>query len=181
MKGIVFTEFLDMVEEKFSMDMVDTIINSSNLASNGVYTAVGTYDYSEIVQLSVNLSKESNIPLDQLLKIFGEHLLLEVFSKKFPDYFKSENDVFSFLEKVDSYIHQEVLKLYPDAELPKFSTHLIDDNELHMTYESNRSFADLADGLINGAIQYYKENITKERENLETPVGQKVLFKLVRH
>ena len=29
MKGIVFTEFLDMVEEKFSDDIVDTIIDLS--------------------------------------------------------------------------------------------------------------------------------------------------------
>ena len=29
MKGIVFTEFLEMVEEKFSADMVDDIIDTA--------------------------------------------------------------------------------------------------------------------------------------------------------
>ena len=43
MKGIVFTEFLEMVEDKFSFDVVDTIIEQSELESGGVYNAgVGT-------------------------------------------------------------------------------------------------------------------------------------------
>ena len=45
MKGIVFTEFLEMVEDKFSADMVDDIIDDCDLASGGAYTAVGTYPH----------------------------------------------------------------------------------------------------------------------------------------
>ena len=30
MKGIVFTEFLDLVEDKFGLEMVDKIISQSN-------------------------------------------------------------------------------------------------------------------------------------------------------
>lgn len=33
MKGMVFTEFLEMVEAKFSADMVDDIIDDANPAS----------------------------------------------------------------------------------------------------------------------------------------------------
>lgn len=36
MKGIVFTEFLDMVEEKFGYGVVDQIITESKLESNGM-------------------------------------------------------------------------------------------------------------------------------------------------
>ena len=44
MKGMVFTELLDMVEDKFGIDMVDSIIEDADLpVSKGVYTAVGTY------------------------------------------------------------------------------------------------------------------------------------------
>lgn len=38
MKGMVFTEFLDMVETKFSAAMVDDIIEDSQVASGGAYT-----------------------------------------------------------------------------------------------------------------------------------------------
>ena len=51
MKGIVFTEFLEMVEDRFSLDMVDDLIDDCDLPSGGVYTAVGTYSHEEIVAL----------------------------------------------------------------------------------------------------------------------------------
>ena len=49
MKGMVFTEFLEMVESTFSADMVDDIIDDSAPPSGGAYTSVGTYDHQELV------------------------------------------------------------------------------------------------------------------------------------
>lgn len=51
MKGIVFTEFLEMVADKFSADTVDTIIEEADPPSGGAYTAVGTYDFAEMASL----------------------------------------------------------------------------------------------------------------------------------
>ncbi len=45
MKGVVFTEFIEMVEDQFSADMVDDIIDDAQPPSGGAYTAVGTYDH----------------------------------------------------------------------------------------------------------------------------------------
>ena len=47
MKGVVFTEFIEMVEDKFSADIADQIIEEADLPSGGVYTSVGTYDHAE--------------------------------------------------------------------------------------------------------------------------------------
>jgi len=57
MKGIVFTEFLEMVEAKFSPEMTDRIITESKVPSGGAYSAVGTYDHEEIVALVQALSR----------------------------------------------------------------------------------------------------------------------------
>ena len=43
MKGVVFTEFLEMVEQKFGMEMVNALIENNELSTDGVYSAVGTY------------------------------------------------------------------------------------------------------------------------------------------
>ena len=73
MKGIVFTEFLELVEQKFGLEMVDKIITQSNLESKGVYTAIGTYEFSEMLQLLENLKSNTGIEINELLKIYGEH------------------------------------------------------------------------------------------------------------
>ena len=45
MKGIVFREFISMVENEFSIETADEIITASNLKSEGAYTSVGTYPH----------------------------------------------------------------------------------------------------------------------------------------
>src|SRR5262245_41617413 len=104
MKGIVFTEFLEMVEEKFSPDVVDRIVDGADLASGGVYTSVGTYDHKEMIRLVTCLSEETGIPSPALMKVFGEHLFGR-FSTLYPAYFSGMDSSFSFLAKVEDYIH----------------------------------------------------------------------------
>ncbi|MDW1810083.1 heme NO-binding domain-containing protein, partial [Vibrio sp. Vb2362] len=45
MKGIIFTEFMELVEEKFGLDVLDQVLDLSN--DEGVYTAVGSYDHKD--------------------------------------------------------------------------------------------------------------------------------------
>lgn len=70
MKGIVFTEFLEMVESAFSEAMVDRIIDKAKPASGGAYTSVGFYDHREIVALVMALSEASGTPVPDLIKAF---------------------------------------------------------------------------------------------------------------
>lgn len=174
MKGIVFTEFLDMVESKFGYEMVDHIIEQSTLQSEGVYTSVGTYHHSEIVQLLSNLSERTKIDAGDLLKAFGEYLF-DTFLKIYPQFFNTQEDAFGFLESIDSHIHVEVLKLYPDATLPKFETTKTSDGSLIMIYKSERKMAALAEGLIEKSIAHYNHphSIDKELMNEE---GSEVKF-----
>ena len=165
MKGIVFTEFLDMVESKFGYEVVDHILEESKLESNGIYTSVGTYHHSEIVQLLSNLSDRTEIDATILLKAFGEYLF-DTFLKAYPQFFQSETSAFGFLKSIDSHIHVEVLKLYPDATLPKFDTEIQEDGSLLMTYQSERKMGALAEGLIEKSIAHYKHPHSIEKKFL---------------
>ncbi len=157
MKGIVFTEFLEMVEEKFGYEMVDDIIVQSKVPSNGVYTAVGTYDHSEMVSLVVALNKASGVSVPDLLKTYGRHLFHR-FVHLYPKFFEGDLDALTFLEGIDHYIHAEVLKLYPDAQLPKFITKRVGDHQIIMEYQSERQMADFAHGLIEGCLTHFEES-----------------------
>ncbi|KZZ15573.1 hypothetical protein A3751_03140, partial [Oleiphilus sp. HI0080] len=127
MKGIVFTEFIELVEDTFSMDMVDDILDDCDLDSGGAYTSVGLYDYNEMLQLVGALSKRSDTPIPDLLHVFGKHLIYK-FSSNFSSMFEAAPDAFTFLEGIDNHVHLEVRKLYPDAELPQLGTERPDAN-----------------------------------------------------
>jgi len=165
MKGIVFSEFLDMVDEKFSMEMSERLIDEVNPPSGGAYTTVGTYDPQEIVDLVAKLSEITSIPVPDLLQAFGSHLLKR-FVEMFPEFFGEATSAFEFLSKIESYVHLEVKKLYDDAELPSFTCASPHPGRLEMTYRSTRNLPDLAEGLIFGTADHFGEQIEVKRSRL---------------
>ena len=52
MKGVVFTEFVEFAEEEFGLGVADDMISRCTLPSGGAYTAIGTYDHRELVQMA---------------------------------------------------------------------------------------------------------------------------------
>jgi Haem-NO-binding len=174
MKGIVFTQFFEMVEEKFEYKMVDDLLNTTELPSGGIYTAVGTYSHQEIINLVVNLSEKTNIPLTALLRAFGQHLF-KTFVKNYHFSIVKATNAFELLSSTHDYIHVEVKKLYPDAELPNFEIEKVDDLNLIMYYKSNRKMADLAYGLIEGCLEHYGEKAIIMQESLNED-GSSVKF-----
>ncbi len=165
MKGVVFVEFIEMVENHFSIEMSERLLEMSDLPSKGIYTSVGTYDYDEMVALVINLSTLTKILPSNLLKDFGRYLFKH-FWVNFPAFFEGINSSFEFLTLVNSYIHLEVQKLYEDTELPTFICTFPEPDRLHMKYQSRRDLPDLAEGLILGCIEHYQEALSVQRESL---------------
>ena len=179
MKGVVFTHFTEMVEETFGFEVMDRLLLESDLPSGGAYTSVGTYDHSEMVTLVVKLSEVTNTEISFLLKTFGKYLFGQ-FAKSYAHFFVDCDNAFDFLESIENYIHVEVLKLYPDAELPTFETSILNDgNTLKMVYTSDRRMGDLAEGLIESALAHYKEEAEVKRVSLNGD-GRQIEFYITR-
>lgn len=179
MKGVVFTSFLEMVESQFTANMVDDIIDDCDLPSCGAYTAVGTYPHEEMVDLVVALSKRSGIAIPDLLRAYGQYLFAHFFSTH-PSFFANVHDALSFLAGIEVIIHAEVLKLYPDAQLPRFETEHHSPERLVLLYHSSRHFEDLAEGLIAGCIMHFGEKIELHRETVENQGQRQERFILTR-
>jgi len=172
MKGIIFTEFVEMVEEKFGFTMADNLLQQPGLKSEGVYTSVGTYDFNEMIILLSKLSADIQTPIPELLKVFGYHLFSR-FYDIYPRFFEGKTNSFDFLLRIEDYIHVEVLKLYPDAQLPAIDAVVNEHNtQMQMIYKSERKLSDLAYGLIKGCIDHFKEDISIEMENLDEEGSQ---------
>lgn len=178
MKGVVFAEFVEMVERVYSPEVMDRVLLQVAPASGGAYTSVGTYPFDEMMALVSGVAAELNVEIPVLLREFGRQLFVQ-FQRKFPEIFVEAADSFAFLEQVEGIIHVEVRKLYPDAELPSFDT-ARDGDRLTMVYRSPRRLSHLAEGLIAGCAEFYGETIDVEREDLSGGDGEVVRFTLTR-
>jgi len=177
MKGMLFTEFIDMVEEKFGLEVVDDIITSSDLKTGGVYTAVGTYDHKELLILVNKLSQKINIGVPDLLITYGKELF-KIFANKYNRLFKGYHCTLDFLEGVDQHIHVEVKKLYRDAEFPKLTFIRTSENSMTLIYESKRKLSDFGIGLIYGCAEYFNEKVSIDAKDQSSGKGDKVEIKI---
>lgn len=177
MKGIIFLEFLELVENKFGLDVADEMIESSDLASSAAYTSVGTYEFDEMVQLVTHLSRLTQIAVPDLLQVYGTHLLGR-FADHYPVHFEGVQSTFEMLEKLDGTIHVEVKKLHPEAELPSFTPSRISDDCLELLYESDKPLSTLAFGLIAGCAGYFGESIDIQMNDESQPGSTRVNFVL---
>lgn len=174
MKGIIFTEFLELVEEKFGLNIVDEMIKESDLESEGVYTSIGFYEFSEMLQLLQNLSKRTNLSEDELLLIYGEHMF-SVLTEEHPYIIEAYDDPIDFLSSIENHIHVEVRKIYPDAELPSFEVLKRTQGHLSMLYRSSRAMHHFGLGLMNKTFEHFNVKAHIELEKIK-PDGTEVKF-----
>ncbi|WP_317043147.1 heme NO-binding domain-containing protein [Polaribacter tangerinus] len=138
MKGIIFREFLESIELNYSLSVLDTVISKANLPSGAAYTTVGTYSFSEMLLLLNSLSSTTGKSIDDLLLSFGHHFF-GVVKRDYSSLLKSYKNALDMISSVESHIHIEVRKIYPDAELPHFKILESSDNRLTMLYSSSRA------------------------------------------
>ncbi|WP_299762489.1 heme NO-binding domain-containing protein [uncultured Dokdonia sp.] len=174
MKGIVFTEFLDLVEDKFGLEMVDKIITQSELESEGIYTSVGTYKFSEMLQLLQNLSANTGVSIDDLLLVYAEHFF-SVLEDSYPGLLSTYKDPIEMLASIENHIHVEVRKIYPDAELPTFLVESKTENSLVMIYKSSRAMHHFGLGLMNKTFEHFNSKATITLEKIKED-GTEVKF-----
>lgn len=162
MKGVVFTELFDFVEEVHGIELLDRVISECELTNGGGYTVVGTYACSELMQIVGRLCEELGAEASVVVNLFGRRLFGQ-FAKRYSHVLPDYKNSFELLVAVEEIIHVEVKKLYPDAELPTFRYTRPNSNTLVMHYESNRPFADLCEGLIQACVEHFEEDISIER------------------
>lgn len=122
MKGIVFTKFLEMVEQRYSADIVDDLIDAlgADADADGSYTAVSYYAHHRFLTLVETLATKTGQSKHACCVEFGDYLIADL-AKLFPDFFNGHPDVFSFLTLIGQVIEDEVKKLYPETNHPELS------------------------------------------------------------
>jgi hypothetical protein len=110
MKGIIFTEFMELVEQEFGLEVLENMLDESG--SEGIFTAVGSYDHKELVKMIVSLSKLTDVPIEALQEVFGKSVFNNLLNT-LPNSagLKKCANTFQFIRHVEEYIHLEVKKL----------------------------------------------------------------------
>lgn len=180
MLGLVFTEFVELVEDKFSPETADAVIAEVAAPHGGAYTAVGYYPHEEMVAMVGALSRQTGVAAPELVRGFGGHLLHR-FAAAHGELFARHGRLFDFVAAIHDEIHVEVRKLYDQATLPTFTVLSRDERTLRLLYQSPRAMQQLAQGLLEQAAVHYGEPCDISHAAYHGPQGAGVLFTLLKH
>lgn len=177
MKGVVFIAFNELVEEKMGIEVWEKLLAATNPVSGGVYISVEEYDDAELFDMVGKLSEISKVPVEVLVKTFGEYLF-GILAVKYPMFVEEEKEFFGFLKGIEDTIHKEVRKLYENPNLPTMHWKQEQENTLDLYYKSPRKLCILAEGLIEGAAQYYKVGYTLDHAQCQHKGSDECLFRI---
>jgi len=151
-KGVVFNVVEDVVEETLPGNSWDDAVEAAGV--RGAYTSLGSYPDADLVGIVGALSDSTGLPTDDVLRHAGRHGFAHL-AGRHPELLEGISDLSSLLAQLDDVIHPEVLKLYPDAQTPRFRVERREDGTLVLTYESERGLCALAEGLVAGAADHF--------------------------
>jgi hypothetical protein len=169
MKGIVFAEFVEFVERRLPA--------ATDAVTRRHYRHDENPPDDELFALVDAAANAAGRPAATVLRDFGEHLFA-AFASLYPVFLAGEDSALHLLSRIDTYVHDEVQKLYPDALFPRFDPQQPAPGRLELTYASSRPLADLAEGLIRGCIAHFGETVDVQREDLGTRDGRAARFAL---
>jgi hypothetical protein len=159
MKGVVFNLLEQVVTEKYGEDTWDSLLETTG--QEGAYTAVGSYADEEFLSLVGAASAELDVPADDLVRWFGRSSL-PLLRERYPAFFHHDSTR-SFVLTLNDVIHPEVRKLFPGADVPDFDFETPEDGKLALGYRSARKLCSFAEGLIEGAAEYFGEEVSMEQ------------------
>jgi len=176
MKGIIFTEFLDLVEERFGLEMVDQIICQSRLESNGEYTSLGTYNFYEMLQLLHNLSKNKSISIANLLGAYSAKIFSDM-DAIHPEMLTSYSGPIEMIAAMNEHIEMifntkntpplRLLEVKSFSPLPHFAIKEKTKNLLIINYKSDRGLQYFWLGLMHEMFKHFNETATIVLENIK--------------
>lgn len=146
-KGLLFDVAREVVAEVLGEDEWDRAVEAAGV--EGAYTSLGNYPDAEMVSLVDLIASTAGLTRDETLRTVGIHGYPHL-ARRHPELVAGVDDLGALLHSLNSVIHPEVLKLYPDSTVPSFDVVDVAEDRWHVTYDSRRGMCRLAEGLIVG-------------------------------
>ena len=158
MKGVVFNLLESFICEKWGHEKYEEILEMCPLKTREPFVSPGTYPDADLMTIATKTADNLGLSLEDALRAFG-HYCFPRLADRVPSLIEGLTDARSFLLSVDSVIHVEVRKLFPEAVTPKFIYEQPAADQLIIHYQSERKLCAFMEGLIDGVAKHFNTRI----------------------
>ncbi len=153
MKGVVFRALMSYAEDGFGPLTLESVLARAAIPRDGAYTSVGRYPVEEFWRLVDALNAETGVPRDRILRECGRRTLAYVVANQ-PPLRSDGQDLEGNLASLSALIQANFVKLYPGGLVPMITVDGNDGHWLYLLYHAQPDLADLAEGVILGALDH---------------------------
>jgi hypothetical protein len=177
MRGFILNGFDKYARRRFGLDLATA--GGPDRDSRGAnrpraWDHVDVADFWERVE---QLAQQSGVAPDSLLRDYGREMFQTLVH--LPLRRPAIQDLFEFLQAIETEIYPELDELVADLDLPHLDCQRISGQALEVVYVSPRQLGDLAEGLILGSIAHFQERVQLRRIDDPADPGR-VTFVLTR-
>lgn len=159
MKGTVVATWMRTNRKLFGDAVVDDAMDYVGWGRRKIFSPLENVDDQEIKNIMQYLAKKQNMQLGELWKKIGHDNIIS-FSQDYPAFFIHDN-VYSFLRSLFD-IHIVMTKRFAGAKPPIVEIEPISAKEATFTYRSDRGMFDYFIGMLEGACNYFNEQVKVE-------------------
>ncbi len=161
MKGVFFCLLEKMIVTQSGEGAWEKLLRAAPLqTTGGKFIGSENYADEEMYALVSTASALTGHSIPDLMRAYGRFLFPEMALANLqlvPPGISAKQ----FLLSVQSFVHAEVYKLYPETKQPHFDYEDPGPDRLVMLYHSKRNLCDLAAGLIDGVGDFLGESISQ--------------------
>lgn len=162
MYGIVNKAIQDLVVANFGQEKWEAILERSEIEED-FFISSEAYDDDITFKLAGAVSEEMNMPVSDVLIVFGEWWVMKTTKEKYAGLMESGgSSLKEFLLNLPLF-HNRVMLIYPKLTPPEFKVSDISENSLNLHYFSKREgLQEFVRGLIQGLGKMFNTPTTIE-------------------
>lgn len=159
MYGMVNKSMETLVTEKFGEQTWHAVLKRSGVEEQ-FFISNEPYDDAITYKLAGAISEELNVPLSDVLFIFGEWWILKTTQEKYAGLMRSGGqNLKEFLINLPQF-HSHIMLMYPKLTPPEFRISDRTENSLCVHYLSQRAgLGDFVKGLLSGLAKLYETEV----------------------
>lgn len=174
MKGTVVATWLNTCRNLYGIDITNRAMTTVGWSGDKVFSPIENVDDEHVKKVIKAIADKNNITIEKIWREIGKDNIKSFF-RDFPSFFQHDN-LYGFLKSLYD-IHIVMTKKFPGANPPDVRIEPISNREAYFTYKSKRKMFDYCLGLIDGASEFYKEELKIEVvEKNEDSLKLKLMF-----
>lgn len=158
MHGIIFAELQKYAEARYGPGTWSSLLQEAGLGTK-LYTPFQSYPDEEIAAIVAAASRKTTKTASTILEDFGDFIAPDLIGL-YKALVKPEWRTLELLENAEGTIHRVVRASGSGARPPEIKCTRVRENEIVVSYVSQRRLCAVAKGIIRGVAKFYGERIS---------------------